>query len=145
MITLEEATLMGINAPRAHQRAIGIMMGSLAQMYYKQGLIALEPFTKMMLDDSKTSPVPDISLYDNVLEQTPVIIEVTHTGMVQSDLRKIMRLIVSDDYGIIEGFVYDYKRREWHKFDKTKGDILDTPSWCEAINYGQFILLISRS
>lgn len=39
MITLEEAEIGGINTRRAHQRAIGKMLGSLAYMYYKQHAI----------------------------------------------------------------------------------------------------------
>jgi hypothetical protein len=141
MITLEEVALMGINAPRPHQRVIGKLMATLAPMYYKESSIALEPFVEMMLDDSQTSPVPDISLYDNALEQTPVIIEITHTGMVKSDARKIQRLIDNDYYGIDEGFVYDYKRNEWHKNKRGVGDITGNPSFCEAINLDLATLL----
>jgi hypothetical protein len=140
MITLEEVTQMGINAPRPHQRVIGKLMATLAPLYYKEAAITLEPFVEMMLNDSQTSPVPDISLYDNVLEQTPVIIEITHTGMVKADLRKIQRLIESDDYGIVEGFVYDYRRNEWHKYHRDN-DVIENASFCEAINLDLATLL----
>jgi hypothetical protein len=141
MITLEEATIMGINAPRPHQRVIGKLMATLAPFYYKQSAIRLEPFVEMMLDEDKTSPTPDISLYDNVLENTPVIIEVTKTGMVQTDMKKVRALIDSRDYGIVEGFFYDYKRNQWHKYHRDKGDITDVPSFCEAINLDLATLL----
>jgi hypothetical protein len=95
----------------------------------------------MMLDDDKTSPTPDISLYDNVLENTPVIIEITRTGMVQTDLKKVRALVDSEDYGIREGFVYDYKLNLWHKYQLGAGDINDRPSFCEAINIDLATLL----
>jgi hypothetical protein len=93
------------------------------------------------LDEDKTSPTPDISLYDNVLENTPVIIEVTKTGMIQTEMKKVRVLIDSRDYGIIEGFVYDYKLNAWHKYHRDKGDITDNPSFCEAINLDLATLL----
>ncbi len=141
MITLEEAIIMGVNAPRPHQRVISKLNTELGILYYKQAAIVLEPFPEMMLDEDKTSPTPDLSLYDNVLDNTPVIIEVTKTGMVPSDLKKIRILIDSHDYGIQEGFVYDYKRNEWHKYHRDKGDILDRPSFCETINLDLATLL----
>jgi Uma2 family endonuclease len=141
MITLEEAIIMGVNAPRPHQRVISKLNTEFGMLYYKQAAILLEPFPEMMLDDDKTSPTPDISLYDNVLENTPVIIEVTRTGMVQTDLKKVCALINSQDYGIQEGFVYDYKLNEWHKYKLGVGNITDKPSFCEAINLDLATLL----
>lgn len=94
-----------------------------------------------MLNDAQTSPTPDLILYDAVLAETPVIIEITHTDGVRSDMKKVRKLITDDDYGIIEGFVYDYKRNQWHKFHKTHGDILDNTSFCEAINLDLATLL----
>lgn len=132
---------MGVNAPRPHQRVISKLNTELGILYYKQAAIPLEPFPEMMLDEDKTSPSPDLSLYDNVLENTPVIIEVTKTGMVQSDLRKVIGLVESRDYGIREGFVYDYKRNEWHKYELGKGIVTARPSFCEAINLDLATLL----
>jgi Uma2 family endonuclease len=141
MITLEEALLMGTNAPKSHQRIIGRLMIELGILYYKQGSIPLEPMPETMLNEDQTSPTPDIILFDNVLSRTPVIIEVTHTTGVTGDLKKLRRLINEEDYGIEEGFVYDYKRNEWHKYHRDKGDITDQPSFCEAINLDLATLL----
>lgn len=94
-----------------------------------------------MLDDDKISPTPDISLYDNVLENTPVVIEVTRTFMVQTDIKKVRALIDSRDYGIVESFFYDYKLSEWHNNHCDKGNITDEPSFCEAINLDLATLL----
>jgi hypothetical protein len=141
MITLEEAIIMGVNAPRAHQRVISKLNTELGILYYKLSEIPLEPFPEMMLDEDKTSPTPDLSLYDNILDNTPVIIEITKTGMVAADMKKVRALIESRDYGIIEGFVYDYKRNQWHKYHRDKGDVTDAPSFCEAINLDLATLL----
>jgi Uma2 family endonuclease len=141
MITLEEALLMGTNAPKSHQRIIGRLMIELGILYYKQGSIPLEPMPETMLNEDQTSPTPDIILFDNILSRTPVIIEVTHTTGVTGDLKKIRRLIIEEDYGINEGFVYDYKRNEWHKYKRSEGVITDKPSFCEAINLDLATLL----
>jgi len=141
MITLEEALLMGTNAPKPHQRTIGRLMIELGILYYKQGTILLEPMPETMLNEDQTSPTPDIILFDNVLSKTPVIIEVTHTTGVTGDLKKVQRLIEEDDYGIVEGFVYDYKLNQWHKYKRGEGVITDHPSFCEAINLDLATLL----
>jgi hypothetical protein len=133
MITLEEALLMGTNAPKSHQRIIARLTTRLT-IAYEQGAISLEPLPETMLDESQTSPTPDIILYDNILSKTPIIIEVTHSDGVIKDLRKVRQLINERDYGIVEGFVYDYKLNAWHKYHRDKGDITDNPSFCEAVN-----------
>jgi hypothetical protein len=47
-------------------------------------------------------------LYNNEAFQTPIIIEVCHPNGVNNDLKKIMKLIDANDFGIEEGFIYDY-------------------------------------
>jgi Uma2 family endonuclease len=133
MITLEDATLMGINAPIEHQRIISRLITGLGHQYYTQKTIALEPLPETMIDPDKTSPVPDIMLCDNENETVPVIIEITRTRTVKADLKKIRLLIDSDDYGISEGFVYDYAKNIWFKYKHGIGDISLNPSFCEAI------------
>jgi hypothetical protein len=134
MITREEALLlMGTNSPKPHQRVIAALTAQL-WILYRGGRLALEPLPETMLDESETSPTPDLILYDNVREETPVIIEITHTNGVNNDLKKVRRLIDETEYGIVEGFVYNYKKNEWHKYQKGVGDVLDRPSFCQAIN-----------
>lgn len=94
-----------------------------------------------MLNEDQTSPTPDIILFDNVLSRTPVIIEVTHTTGVVGDIKKIQRLIEEDNYGIREGFVYDYKLNQWHKYKIGEGIITNRTSFCEAINLDLATLL----
>ena len=141
MITLEEALIMGTNAPKSHQRVITNLAAELVFLYKKQKTITLEPLSETMLNEAQTSPTPDIILYDNERDETPVIIEVNHTAGVKSDKKKVQQLIDSDDYGICEGFVYDYKRNEWHKYKLGVGNITERPSFCEAINLDLATLL----
>jgi len=141
MITLEEAIIMGTNAPRIHQRIIRKLLFELTRMYDIEHSLTLEPLSETMLDEGQTSPTPDIILLDNVLSLTPIIIEITHTTGIRADFLKVQRLVDSEYYGIQEGFVYDYKRNEWHKYKIGEGTITDKPSFCEAINLDLATLL----
>ncbi|TAE23353.1 MAG: hypothetical protein EAZ92_14695 [Candidatus Kapaibacterium sp.] len=141
MITLEEALIMGTNAPKPHQRVISRLLATLSYRYYIEGSLSLEPLPETMLDEGQTSPTPDIILYDNVLEETPVIIEITHTNGVKNDLMKVSRLIEETEYGIKEGFVYNYRRNEWHKYRLGEGITKENSSFCEAINLDLATLL----
>jgi Uma2 family endonuclease len=141
MITLEEAAIMGIHAPRTHQRVIMRLSAELFYLYDKQKVTHLEPLPETMIDEDSSSPVPDIMLLDNEREEVPVIIEITRTGSVKNDLKKVIRLIEENVYGIQEGFVYDYKRNEWHKYKRGIGNITGKPSFCEAINLDLATLL----
>ncbi|MFQ3598341.1 MAG: hypothetical protein SNJ55_01865 [Chloroherpetonaceae bacterium] len=134
MITLEEVKAMGINAPIEHQRVIAKLIARLGTMYYDLKTIALEPLPKTMLDETKTSPVPDVMLCDHERETVPVIIEVTRTRTVHADMKKITTLIMTGDFGIDEGFVYDYKKNEWHKYKKGIGVVAENPSFFETLH-----------
>jgi hypothetical protein len=141
MITRQEALLMGVNAPKQHQRVIRRIIANLDRLFEIEGAIMLEPFPETMLDESQPSATPDIMLYDNVLEVTPIILEVTHSNGVTGDFRKVSSLIDEGDYGIIEGFVYNYKRNEWHKYKRGIGHVLEKPSFCDVINIDLTTLL----
>jgi Uma2 family endonuclease len=141
MITLEEALIMGTNAPKSHQRIIARLTAELHYLYDKQKTIFLEPLPETMLNEGQTSPTPDIILYDNTLDETPVIIEINHSAGIKSDLIKVRKLIDEGYYGIQEGFVYDYKRQQWHKYKLGVGEVLDKPSFCEAIHLDLATLL----
>ncbi len=140
MITREEALLMGVKAPKEHQRIIAKLIASLYARF-ESGAITLEPFPETQLNEGDVSPVPDILLYDNVLSETPVIIEITHTNGIRGDKKKIQRLIDADEYGIVEGFVYDYNKNEWHKYKKGIGIVTTNPSFCETLNLDLATLL----
>lgn len=125
---------MGINAPKAHQRIIRKLTKSLA-ILFDDGKISLEPFPETMIDESKTSVVPDVLLFDNEKEQTLVVIEVTHSTGVADDFDKVVYLIEERNYGVVEGFVYNYKTGQWFKYKKGEGAIAERPSFCQTIGY----------
>ena len=110
------------------------LAAELFYLYDKQKVIHLEPLPEAMIDEDSSSPVPDIMLVDNERAETPVIIEITRTSSVKNDLKKVIELIEGSDYGIREGFIFDYKLNKWHKYKRGIGVISDKPSFCEAIN-----------
>ncbi len=112
--------LMGINAPRQHQAIITKLIYGLTELYV-QGKSKLFPYPETMIDESQTSPVPDIMLVDMKTDLTKVIIEITHTQGVKKDLQKLITLM--KDYDVEEGFVYDYKLKMWHKYRLSDGKV----------------------
>ncbi|HRI61650.1 MAG TPA: hypothetical protein PK228_18050 [Saprospiraceae bacterium] len=133
MILTETAREIGINAPKDHQRVISKLNAGLAMLFYKEGKINLEPLPETMIDEGQTSPVPDILLYNNQENTTPVVIEVSHPTGVRGDLKKVRRLIEEEDYGTIEGFVFDYVNRIWKKYVKGVGEVTENPSWSDVL------------
>ena len=129
---LDIPVYMGVNAPRDHQRVITKLSAQLYWLFTK-GDIAFEPLVEAMINESESSPTPDVMLLDNVLDQIKVIIEVTSTGGVKKDFNKIAELML--DYEIEEGFTYDYKKFLWRKYKNGVGEIFDNPSFCDAIGY----------
>lgn len=142
MISTETIQVMGINAPKDHQRAISKINTGLANLYYFEGKIRLEPLPETMIDEGQTSPVPDIMLYDNEHFVTPVIIEVSHPAGVRNDLKKIRRLIEEEEFGTIEGFVFDYINRRWRKYRKGQGEILENPSYSDVLGIDLHTVMI---
>lgn len=125
---------MGINAPKAHQRVISKLMASLGHLFYHLHQIKFEPLPETQIDEGQSSPVPDILLYDNETYQTPIIIEICHPNGVNNDLKKLKKLIDENDYGIKEGFIYDYERGIWLKYTKNFGQIYENTSFSEILN-----------
>ncbi|MGD1890572.1 MAG: hypothetical protein ACFB15_08240 [Cyclobacteriaceae bacterium] len=93
-----------------------------------------------MIDEGQTSPVPDVLLYDNEHQQTPIIIEVCHTTGVKNDTKKIIQLIEEFEYGIEEGFLYDYAAKQWFRYQKG-GDVEKGISYSEilALDLNEFL------
>jgi len=112
--------LMGINAPRQHQAIITKLIYGLTELYV-QGESKLFAYPETMIDESQTSPVPDVMLIDTKTDLTKVIIEITHTQGVKKDLQKLISLM--KDYDVEEGFVYDYKLNIWHKYRLNEGKV----------------------
>lgn len=130
---LVEEAIMGINAPKEHQRVIAKLTIGLGNLYY-DGKIALEPLPETMLDEDRTSSTPDITLYDNATEKNKVIIEVCKTSGVENDYLKIKKLVEDYAYGIEEAFVYNYKNGTWRKYTKGGQTFFENPSYCTLID-----------
>ncbi|MVM38764.1 hypothetical protein GO730_16470 [Spirosoma sp. HMF3257] len=130
---------MGVNAPITHQRVISKLHVELGVLYYHRKSIAYEPLPETMLGEGISSrddgpPTPDLILYDAETEQTRVIIEVCHTRAVKSDLDKVIRLIEGGLYGILEGFVYNYKTAEWYRYRLGNGGLVDSSALSDILN-----------
>ncbi len=129
----------GVNAPLQHQQVISRLHVELGILYYKQQTISYEPLPETMLTEGYGNrydepPVPDILLYDHEAEKTRVIIEICQTNGEKSDLRKVIRLIEDEDYGILEGFVFNYKTLTWVRYRKGDGGQATETAFSEVLN-----------
>ncbi len=122
----------GTNAPRSHQRTIAQLIAGLYPLF-RAGTIALEALPETMVGEYN-SPVPDVILYDNPNETTAVIIEICHFKGEKNDLKKVIRLIEEEDYGILEGFVYNYKTEIWLRYCKGDGGQATESSFSDVLN-----------
>ena len=123
---------MGVNAPIIHQRLIARLTARLYPLY-EAGTIPFEPLPEMMLGEY-SSPTPDVILYDNRADASPVIIEICQTRGAKGDLQKIVQLIDSELYGILEGFVYDYKTFQWLRYRKGDEGQATESSFSDVLN-----------
>lgn len=124
---------MGVNAPKAHQRVIGRLMMRLGNLFYDEKLIPFEPFPETMIDEDQTSPTPDVLLFDNQTQQNKVIIEVSGNTGFKRDFEKVKGLV--EEYGVPEGFVYNYQAKTWHKYVLGKGEDTISPSFSDLLGY----------
>lgn len=124
--------LIGNNSPRLHQAIITKLIYGLTDLYM-HGKIDYFAYPETMIDESQTSPVPDVMLIDPKTDLTHVIIEITHTQGVKKDLHKLQTLM--SDYEVQEGFVYDYKMKKWYKATIDCTEIKEDVSFCDAIGY----------
>ena len=124
---------MGTYAPRIHQRIISKLTAGLGHMYFQEKTLALEPLPETMVDEGGASPTPDLILANNDNDTIPVIIEVCHTAGLKQDMRKIIKLVDEDLYGILEGFIYDYKTQIWYRYQVGNGGLLQETSVSEQL------------
>lgn len=124
---------MGHLATLHHQRAIKRLLLGLDKplLESKSNLEAL-PETDIDPGNPE-SKCPDIILRDNLLETVPVVIEIATNLGAKTDFRKLSRLIEDTEFGIEEGFVFNFERRTWHKFSRSLGPVLENPSWSEVL------------
>lgn len=132
---------MGHLATVHHQRAIKRLVFGLETLY-QSGQIDLEPLPETDIDPGNPeSKCPDLILQDNLNATVPIIIEVATNRGWKTDFAKLRRLMDETEYGIVEGFVLNFEKDEWHKYSKTKGTATERPSWSEILKLNLDTLL----
>ncbi len=126
----ENVIYMGVNAPRIHQAIIAQLVTGLTNLFVS-GKSRLMAYPEAMIDQSQTSPVPDILLANPQTELTEVLIEITHTQGVKKDAQKLKELMTT--YDVSEGFVYDYKLNLWHRYELHNLDFDQSSSYCHTV------------
>jgi hypothetical protein len=125
----DNTILMDFRTSRKHQAIIAQLIYGLTNLYLS-GKTRLFAYPETMIDESQTSPVPDVMLVDMDTDLARAIIEITHTQGVKKDAQKLQELMV--DYDVEEGFVYDYKKEVWRKFNLTKGEVKENTAFSET-------------
>lgn len=123
----------GPNAPFDHQLIISKLTIELGVLYYYKQTIKLVPLPETPLDEGPGHAVPDVILYDTIAEDTKVIIEICQTRGQKNDLKKVIYLIEDNEYGILEGFVYNYKTHEWFRYRKGDGGAATASSFSDVM------------
>ncbi len=131
LVMTENTIIMGVNAPKIHQRIIGQLMMRLGMLYYIDKTISFEPLPETMIDESQTSPTPDILLFDNERKLNQVIIEISGNTGARRDFEKIKQLMI--EYNVPEGFVYNYDSKQWRKYSLENGEDQQNPSFSQSI------------
>lgn len=136
-----------VYGPKDHQRIISKLNTRLGSRYYDTKTIRLEPLPETMLNEAQASrndgpPTPDVILFDNEALTTPIIIEICHTVGLKKDINKVIRLIDEDEYGILEGFVYDYKTGDWLRYCKGDAGLMTQTSFSIVLNLDLNAMLV---
>jgi hypothetical protein len=123
----------GTNSPLDHQRVISKLTMELGILFYHQKRISLEPLPETPLAEGPGHAVPDVILFDNETQETRIIIEVSQSRGFKNDASKIVQLIDNHDYGIVEGFVYNYRTEDWLRYRKGDGGLTTASSFSEVL------------
>lgn len=123
----------GVFGPIQHQSIIARLTAGLYPLY-RSGQIPYEPLPETMLTEEYESPVPDVILYEHQTEQTRIIIEVCKTTGFKHDTSKIVKLIDGELFGILEGFVYNYKMGHWLRYRLGDGGLPTESSFSDVLN-----------
>lgn len=121
----------GVNGPIDHQRIIARLTAGLYPLY-RAKLIPYEPLPETMLGEY-TSPTPDLILFDSETDQTPMIVEICQNRGAKGDLQKVISLIDGELYGILEGFVFNYKAQQWLRYRLGDGGVATNSSFSEVL------------
>ena len=123
---------MGHPATTQHQRTIKKLVFGLEKLY-QAGNIKFEPLPETDIDPgSPESKCPDLILQDNDAGTVTVIIEVATKRGWRTDFSKMRRLIDDTEYGIQEGFVFNFENSEWNKYSKAQG-VMENTSWSDVL------------
>lgn len=120
----------GDASPKIRQAIIGQLVTGLIDLYSSRKT-TLMAYPEAMIDQSQTSPVPDILLADPETKLTAVLIEITHTQGVKKDTVKLKELMT--EYDVPERFVYDYKLNLWHRYELHDLDVDHSSAYCKTI------------
>lgn len=122
----------GHNATIAHQRAIKRLIVGLDQLQ-SSFKVPLEALPETDIDPGNPeSKCPDVILRDNTRFTVPVIIEVATNMGAKTDFKKMKHLIDTTEYGIEEGFVYNFEANQWTKYSKQNTQH-DSHSWSDVL------------
>ncbi len=116
-----------------HQSVIARLTAGLYP-FYRSGQIPYEPLPETILVEEYAAPVPDVVLYDHEAEQVCVIVEVCKNTGFKHDISKVVKLIDGELYGIIEGFIYNYKTHQWLRYRLGDGGLTTETSFSEVLN-----------
>ena len=124
---------MGHLATVHHQRAIKQLIYGLERLF-QNGQIRLEPLPETDIDPGNPdSKCPDVIFQDNENSTVPIIVEIATSRGWKTDFNKMRRLIEETDFGIEEGFVYNFQLGTWHKFSKMNGASAMPDSWSDIL------------
>jgi hypothetical protein len=123
----------GVYGPLMHQSIIAQLTAGLYPLY-RSGRIPYEPLPETMLTEGYATPVPDVILYDHQAEDTKIIIEICKNTGFKHDTSKVISLIEKDSYGILEGFVYNYKTNQWLRYRKGDGGQATESAFSDLLN-----------
>lgn len=123
----------GVYGPIPHQSVIAQLTAGLYP-FYRSGQIPYEPLPETMLVEEYAAPVPDVVLYDHETEQVRVIVEVCKTNGFKHDTSKVIKLIEDGLYGILEGFVYNYKTGQWLRYRLGDGGQATESSFSDVLH-----------
>ncbi|KAB7732854.1 hypothetical protein F5984_02585 [Rudanella paleaurantiibacter] len=123
----------GVYGPILHQSVIARLTAGLYPLY-RSGRIPYEPLPETMLAEEYAAPVPDVVLYDHQTEQARIIIEVCKNTGLKHDISKVVKLTDGELYGILEGFVYNYKTGQWLRYRLGDGGLTTETSFSDVLN-----------
>ena len=114
-----------------HQQTVAYLLRKLGNYLDAKNMWEWEALPLIKIDESATSPVPDISICCNM--EIEAFIEITETAAFKHEFNKAIDL--AEKHDIAEVFVFDKKKSTWRKYKQGVGEITENPSFCDSIGY----------